>query len=361
MSTKTLYSSFLGREKEIFDILKSFYPLSGHFSNLTERKNFIKTHLKNGFKEDEMGNILYEVGKGNINILVPIGIDDGYLGTMNKEFRIFKKNLYGTGVVDNFRIALALLLILILKNDLNDIKLSFLFYAGQHSNYEGLIYFLENHNFNLALTFEQGSVNRLGIIPVNYDFIRIYLQDEDQSPYFKLGAFLSAIKKENTLNRRIIIKKIFSLSHNNYEPKMGYIDLLIKTGSNVKENLKFIEKFVKKGFFYNKIHSYSSKRSPQDTYIKELFNDSILALSKEHSISLLPLSTSLSFISAILRNSGTHSFDLGLFTYSYGSVDREEIILPTINMGIKNILNIISGIGLLGEKTDEFRKSKEIV
>ncbi len=361
MITKELYSSFLEREKEVFDIFRSFYSFSGHFSNLTERENFIKEYLQTGFKEDEMGNIFCEIGAGKINILIPIGIDDGYLGNMNKDFRIYKKNLYGIGVVDNFRVSLTLLLISILREGINNIKLTFLFYAGQHSNYEGLLYFLENNNFNYGITFEKGSVNRLGIIPVNYDFVRVYLQDEDQSPYFRLGGLLSVLKKENNLNKRIIIKRMFSLSHNDYEAKMGYIDLLIKSSSKSKSPMKFIEKFEKKGFFYNLIHSYYAKRSSQDTYIKELFNDSILLLKKEHAISLLPLSTSLSFISAILRHSGVYSFDLGLFTYSYGSVDREEVILPTINMGIKNILNIISGISLLGEKTDEFKQSKKIL
>ena len=84
-------------------------------------------------------------------------------------------------------------------------------------------------------------------------------------------------------------------------------------------------------------------------------------LKSKNKITLLPFASNISMQSAIARSYGLFSFDIGLFTFVYTGIDREEVILPTINLGMNNFLNLLINIISLGEKIYGDREIKKTV
>jgi hypothetical protein len=365
MEIETIRSLFQAENSKIMSNFTKLISLNGTLIDTSAREKFIMSFLKKDYTTDEIGNITATLGSGKIKILIPIGIDDGIFADIDRKVNIYEKNLYGSGVISTFRLAMLLQLYKVIKTEhlFEKLNLTFLFYKGQYSNYEGLKYYLDKKIYDIAITFNQSSINRFGIKPLNYAYVRIYKNSTKEDPYFELAKLLGTVKEKIDKNWDIIIKKIIHIGKHGVLPRVGYFDILFtsskkRAGEAITNFLKLIKD---KDFYYNIIHKYNFEGKKVSSIYWEFFNMVISDVSKKESIALIPVEEELPLESAILFDKKISVFDLGLFTYLSGSISEEEIILPTAVLGTEIFFKMLENIVILGDKLEKDGKIKEII
>ena len=344
---------FKERNSEIIDDFYKLTSFNGSMMDTEQRENFIIHRLPASAKKDEVGNITCTLGSGPLHICIAAGLDDGIFASIDRRIKIYKKNLFGIGIIDDIRLVILIKFLSVIEKEklLKGLKITFLFHRGQNSNNEGLHYFLKNRTFDICLTMNQHSVNRMGIKPVSYVHLRVHKNSGRKDPYFELCKMLYEIEKSTT-DWHVMIKKLIHQGRKGIIPKMAFGDLLF---SSPKLEPSFLIKKLKNylkstGADFNIVQRVGQKANPMGGILREFFESTVNDIAKMEKITLLPIETGLPLDGSLINASGTPAFDMGLFTFSCGSIVEEEIILPTVTLGTGILYSMLEKISIAGEE-----------
>ncbi len=348
MNNELIRTLFKSKSNEILNDLLEITALNGNMREFGKRIDFIKKKLPIKTEIDHSGNAVVRLGSGKRHILIPVGIDDGYFSEVDKRFKFFKKNIYGLGISDNLKIVLAIKAaeFLAVNDPYGNLTVKFLFYCGQHSNYEGLSSYLERPDGSLGITLNGTSVNRIGTREMNFLHLRMFKNaEEGKEPYFALMRKVCEIEEELRDKWTIGLKKVLYLPRKDFYPRVASIDIVVTSkDKNAEEAVKDILPLLPKDIFHSAVYKYNAAEWEGKGAVKKIFDEALEEISKDEGFTLFPIENFIAHETSVLKKAGLNAFDIGLFTYTQGGMDTEEVVLPTVNMGFRLLFAILNKI-----------------